>query len=224
LANESTPDRILSTALRLFNRFGADRVPVYKIAAEVGISPGNLTYHFPRKQDILYRLVDSLEAEAFEVLASTRNPGVVEMAEYLIRLFRLMWSYHFFFDSLNQLSATDAKIAESHRRIREIAQNGSIQRIEDAIASGDIPSVEPPSSPTILAENMWAVWVNRLGIERPGSEEHAAGELVVYDCCVHHLSLIQPYASKRYIARLHTTVKEMLGIQDDVERRTRLAS
>ena len=152
MANESTPDRILATALRLFNQFGVDRVPVYKIASEIGISPGNLTYHFPRKQDIIYQLIDNLEAEASEVLTSKRNPGTVELAEYLIRLFRLMWRYHFFFESLTYLTATDPKISVSHQRIRNVAQSGSIQRIEDAMASGDIPPIEAPTSPRILSE------------------------------------------------------------------------
>ncbi len=217
LANESTPERILSTALRLFNQFGVDRVPVYKIAAEIGISPGNLTYHFPRKQDIIYQLIDNLEAEASQVLKSKRNPGTVELAEYLIRLFRLMWRHHFFFESLTYLTATDEKISLSHERIRDVAQSGSVQRIQDAMAAGDIPPVEAPTTPKILAENMWAVWVNRLSITRHATESHDAGELVVYDCCVHHLSLIQPYATSRFISKLHGTIKEILRVDDETE-------
>lgn len=216
MANESTPERILSTALHLFNQFGVDRVPVYKIAAELGISPGNLTYHFPRKHDILYHLIDNLEAEASEVLASKRNPGSTELAQYLVSLFRLMWRYHFFFESLTYLTATDEKIAESHLRIRGRAQSLSIQRIEDAMASGDILDVLPPSSPKILAENMWAVWVNRLSLS-PRTDEPASGDLVVYDCCLHHLSLIQPYGSKRFITTLQGAIKDALNLGEQAD-------
>jgi AcrR family transcriptional regulator len=214
LSGERTPDLILSTALRLFNHFGVDRVAIYRIAADIGVSPGKVTHYFPRKLDILYRLTDNLEAEALEVLSATRNPDVVEMAEFLIRLFRLMWRYHFFFQSLRYLTATDPKIAKSHQRIRKVAQSASMQPIEDAVESRDIPAIEPPSSPKVLSDNMWAVWINRLGSWTPGSGRHADENLVVYDCCVHHLSFIQAYASRGYISRLHTTVKEMLGIQE----------
>ena len=221
MANESTPERILSTALHLFNQSGVDRVPVYKIAAEIGISPGNLTYHFPRKQDIIYNLIDNLEAESSDVHSTKRNPAALELANYLVRLFELMWRYHFFFESLTYLTATDKKIAESHFRIRDRAQNGSIQRIEDAMASGDILAVEAPSSPKILAENMWAVWINRLSLSPP-SDESNSGSLVVYDCCLHHLSLIQPYASKQFIARLHNAIKDALQIDSGAEALVRL--
>lgn len=224
MANETTPERILNTALRLFNQFGVDRVPVYKIAADIGISPGNLTYHFPRKQDIIYQLIDNLEAEASVVLTSKRNPGASELAEYLIRLFRLMWRYHFFFESLTYLTETDEKIAISHQRIRDVAQSGSVQRIQDAMTSGEIPPFEVPTSPTVLAENMWAVWINRLSITRPATDDHAAGELAVYDCCVHHISLIQPYATKRFISRLHATIKQILHVKDEMEGQTGLVS
>lgn len=209
---ESTPDRILTTSLRLFNRYGVDRVPVYKIAAELGISPGNLTYHFPRKQDILYRLIANLENEASGVLASLRNPSANQLAGYLVGVFRLMWRYHFFFELLTHLTATDPKIAESHNRIRTNAQNASIKRIEDALASGDILPVVLPSTPKILAENMWAVWVNRLGLTRAADEIDDSGDTVVYDCCLHHLSLIQPYASGKYIVTLQKAVETELKI------------
>ena len=124
------------------------------------------------------------------MLKSKRSLGPLEQAEYLISLFRLMWRYHFFFESPTYLSATDEKIALSRERIRNLAQSASVQRIHDAMMAGDIPTVEAPTTPKILAEHMWAVWGNRLSIARPGSHTHDAGELVIYDCCLHHISLI----------------------------------
>lgn len=213
MSGQSTPDRILATALRLFNQHGIDRVPIYKIASELSISPGNLTYHFARKQDILYALIDRLETEASEVLASPRNPGSQELAQYIVNLFSLMWRYHFFFESVTYFIATDPRIAESYRRIMTTAIAGSIQRIEDAIACGDIPPILAPNSPQILGENMWAVWVNRLGVVRSGFNESSDRPSAVYDCCVHHISLIEPYASQTYISRLHHAVRDILGLK-----------
>ncbi|MBB4641148.1 TetR/AcrR family transcriptional regulator [Rhizorhapis suberifaciens] len=217
MSGESTPERILSTALKLFNCNGVDRVPIYKIASDLGISPGNLTYHFARKQDILYSLIDRLEAEAAEVLASPRNPGSKELARYVVNLFSLMWRYHFFFESLTYFTATDARIAESYQRIMRTAIKGSIQRIEDAIACGDISPMIAPNSPRVLGENMWAVWVNRLGTVRSGFDEARGRAAAVYDCCIHHISLVQPYASQTYISRLHEAVREILDAEAKAE-------
>ena len=62
----TTKDRILESSLRLFNKEGADRVTVRSIASETGISHGNLTYHFPGKDEILYQLYLKL-ADEFNV-------------------------------------------------------------------------------------------------------------------------------------------------------------
>ncbi|WP_380804382.1 TetR/AcrR family transcriptional regulator [Sphingobium tyrosinilyticum] len=219
MSAESTPDRILATALRLFNSNGVDRVAIYKIASDLGISPGNLTYHFAKKQDIIYSLIDRLEIEAAEVLTTPRNPGAKHLAGYMVNLFSLMWRYHFFFESLTYFTATDPHLAESYRRIMHTAIGGSVQRIENAIACGDIEPMKAPNSPKILGENMWAVWVNRLGAARSSLDETSDGVAAIYDCCVHHISLIQPYASNSYVARLHEAVKDLLDVdQDSVAR------
>ena len=58
-------DEILQTAKTLFNRNSYDAVSMRDIARATGISVGNLTYHFPRKADILLSL-----------LSLSRNPGL----------------------------------------------------------------------------------------------------------------------------------------------------
>ena len=55
-----TKDKILSAALGLFNEYGLDAVTLRQIASEVGISQGNLNYHFPKKEDIVEALYQQL--------------------------------------------------------------------------------------------------------------------------------------------------------------------
>lgn len=55
---EDTRGRILTAAARLFEQQGYRSVSMRAIAAELGISVGNLTYHFPHKQDIATALAE----------------------------------------------------------------------------------------------------------------------------------------------------------------------
>ncbi|MEO8876132.1 MAG: helix-turn-helix domain-containing protein, partial [Polyangiaceae bacterium] len=50
-ADLSTKDRVLHMAVRMFNRQGTSAVTTNHIAAELGMSPGNLYYHYRNKED-----------------------------------------------------------------------------------------------------------------------------------------------------------------------------
>jgi len=69
----NTRERILGAALRLFNHEGLAAVSTHRIAAEVGISPGNLHYHFKSKRVIvawLFRRFEERLAPCIDAAAS----------------------------------------------------------------------------------------------------------------------------------------------------------
>ena len=68
----SKKEKILAKALALFNKKGVLEVTVRDIAKEVGISSGNLTYHFPTKNDILSTLMDSLLTNIEQALGKNK--------------------------------------------------------------------------------------------------------------------------------------------------------
>src|SRR6266536_2569583 len=63
-----TRDRILETALRLFNEEGAAKVPTNRIATELEMSPGNLYYHFRQKEQLVDRLLRRLTNRGIETV------------------------------------------------------------------------------------------------------------------------------------------------------------
>ena len=80
VAAPKTRDRILEAALRLFNDEGLPAVSTHRIAAELGISPGNLHYHFKTKRLIVVWLFRRFEDRLEPCLAAAskyfaRGPG-----------------------------------------------------------------------------------------------------------------------------------------------------
>src|SRR5215207_10909682 len=70
----STPGRIIEAAVQLFNAEGVHNVPMHRIAAEIGISPGNLAYHFRSKRDLLFAILPQLEAQLRAALPVPEGP------------------------------------------------------------------------------------------------------------------------------------------------------
>ena len=64
-----TRERIIDVALEMFNENGERAVTTNHIASRLGISPGNLYYHFRNKQAIIANLFDRYEQRVLEILA-----------------------------------------------------------------------------------------------------------------------------------------------------------
>ena len=108
-----TRERILATALALFNRAGEPNVTTADIADEMNISPGNLYYHFRNKDDIIGELYGALEASLRPLLAVP--PGTVPTIEdlwlFLHLLFEKMGEHRFFYRDLDEITSRNRKVA-----------------------------------------------------------------------------------------------------------------
>jgi AcrR family transcriptional regulator len=80
-------ENILARALEMFNEEGYVEVGMRQIARELDISPGNLTYHFKRKEDILFALLDD-----FSKQNSANYKQYLEGEADLLRFLQMMGS------------------------------------------------------------------------------------------------------------------------------------
>ncbi len=109
-----TAERILEVTLDLFNRFGEPNVSTTLISAELDISPGNLYYHYPAKDELINSLFDRYERALDELLASADGVENVEDAWLFVHmLFELIWKYRFLYRDLNDLLSKNRRL-ETH--------------------------------------------------------------------------------------------------------------
>ena len=103
-APRRTAERILEVTLDLFNRFGEPNVSTTLISAELGISPGNLYYHYPAKDELINSLFERYEKALSELLGAADGVRNVEDAWFFLHsLFEIIWEYRFLYRDLNDL-------------------------------------------------------------------------------------------------------------------------
>ncbi len=109
-----TAERILEVTLALFNRFGEPNVSTTLISAELDISPGNLYYHYPAKDELINALFDRYERALGELLGAADGVENVEDAWLFVHmLFELVWQYRFLYRDLNDLLSRNRRL-ETH--------------------------------------------------------------------------------------------------------------
>jgi len=66
-SRSKTKEKILATSLALFNHEGEAQVSAVDVASVIGISPGNLYYHYKGKDEIIAALFEDFDAEIRQV-------------------------------------------------------------------------------------------------------------------------------------------------------------
>ena len=104
-SRSKTKEKILKTALGLFNNEGESAVSAVDIASVIGISPGNLYYHYKGKDEIITQLFSDFEEEIRQVLSSPiREPLKLEDNwVYLYIIFEEIFDFRFFYKNQSEL-------------------------------------------------------------------------------------------------------------------------
>lgn len=155
-----TRDRILHISLALFNERGERTVTTNHIAAAMGISPGNLYYHFRNKTEIIKELMDTYQHETIAVLAlpTDRPLTANDKVQYFQALSQQLWKYRFLHRDIHHLMDSNADFKQMYPKFAgQIMQKGK-QIYQGFVDAGlmDINSSEIEA----LIINIWIVLTN----------------------------------------------------------------
>ncbi len=138
----------------MFNEFGEPSVATTSIAFEMGISPGNLYYHYHSKEAIVADIFAAYRREIETTLAAPeqRLPNAEDCWLFLHLVFEAIWKYRFIYRDINDLVSRYRVIEVQFRRIL----NHKIRVIEQILAGlvkgGQMRAA--PAEITTLAENI----------------------------------------------------------------------
>jgi AcrR family transcriptional regulator len=113
--------QILKTALALFNARGTAAVSTNHVAAELGISVGNLYWHFRDKEALVRALFENhiRQFDEMWVAPATEAEALDAAVTALRRSFAFAWDYRFFYRELATLTRADPELRKMHAAVRE---------------------------------------------------------------------------------------------------------
>ncbi len=195
-APRRTAERILEVTLELFNRFGEPNVSTTLISAELSISPGNLYYHYPAKDELINSLFDRYEAALTDLLRAADNVRNFEDAWLFFHmLFELIWQYRFLYRDLNDLLSKNRRL-ETHFQFVLKNKQLAVKAVLDGLSRAqamriDAREAEPVATSMVVVLTYWLSY-EYVRDPRKALEPESAGAALLRGAR-HVLSLLMPY-------------------------------
>jgi len=152
---------VLETAAEVFARRGYAAATVQDVADELGMLKGSIYYYIKSKEDLLFRVLDSVHDDVDAVLRQAIETPDLNPLERLIEYVRNQCTYNLrnlvrisvYYNDLDQLS--DERRKEILRR-RKVHEDYIVNLVVDGQREG---LIDDTRDPRLLAYNVFAVLI-----------------------------------------------------------------
>ncbi len=167
----NTKAKIIATAIDLFNIHGTKAISTNHIAKEMGISPGNLYYHFRSKNDIIRSISDNFSNElgsVFKIQLDTIADFSSNLTSLFNRFFKIQQSYQFLFLEGVHLTKQDSRLLDNYTNLRSLIKKGYHELLSNLVK---IKIMKRQSLNIIddLLDAQWIImwyWINHTILDR----------------------------------------------------------
>ena len=166
------------------------------ISSELGISPGNLYYHFPSKDQLVNHLYDDFEASMLTLLAAGGDVQDIEDAWFFLHtLFERVWNHRFLYRDLNHLLAGNRHLETRFHAVLE-RKTQAVREMLESLSAAQIMRIGPDDVHT-LATGMSVMVTYWLSYEYVRDPRHAmepeSASSAMGRGAQHVLGLLTPY-------------------------------
>lgn len=154
----STRIKIVESSILLFNKKGLANVRLQDIAEYNNISPGNLTYHFKTKKDLMDYIIYYMIRKLVEIEATQRE-SLKQMSLYNILRNNLvfLFNYRFFFRDILEIINLVPNAKSVFKDVNKINEKFSIEYINISIKNGYMKKEAFDGQYKTFAKNNWAI-------------------------------------------------------------------
>ena len=194
----SRKEKILETALKLFNEGNTQMATTNHIAKAMNISPGNLHYHYKNREDIirvLYKQMREKMSLPIEALPTT----IIELNEHQKDLLEILWEYRFFYKELLFLFSRDSELEKMYVEDNLNHRQRVIKTIESFIKNGELEllngqSIEFLADSVLMTTQFYFSYSKTLGKE---IDKNSVKETIDYVNGV-----FRPYLTKKALEKI----------------------
>ncbi|WP_055444827.1 TetR/AcrR family transcriptional regulator [Lacinutrix himadriensis] len=149
--------KIKTEAISLFNLHGISNVSMKKIADGLGISPGNLSYHYKTKADLLATIYKEMYAETLDyILPGNTYITLFHFEEMMLKFDNLQQRYAFFFNDIVHIIKTYPEIAKQYESSNLIRFKDARKLIDYYIETG---RMQPENEMIDYNKTIYTVWM-----------------------------------------------------------------
>lgn len=198
-----TRDKIIQASIALFNEQGERNVTTNHIAAHLGISPGNLYYHFRNKEDIILSIYEeyarNLLLDTFPTVSSDVKP-LDAIILYMDAVFQMLLKFRFFYSNLPVLLDKNPSLREKYVEVQHsIAER--VSQLLISLRSADIINFQDEELSDIVSilRIINTFWVSFYQTQNIDNE---INDSVFYQGVLKILVILRPYTTEAAMPEL----------------------
>ncbi|NQZ80042.1 MAG: TetR/AcrR family transcriptional regulator [Colwellia sp.] len=189
-----TRDKIIQASIALFNEQGERNVTTNHIAADLGISPGNLYYHFRNKEDIILSIYEEYARSLLLDTMPEVTPDVKPLDAiilYMDVVFHAMMKFRFFYSNLPVLLAKNPLLHDKYVEVQSVIST-RVSELLLSLKEADMMAFDEADLPDIvsilrLVNTFW------LSFYQTQNNDKDINDAVFYQGVLKILVIIHPY-------------------------------
>lgn len=154
---KKTQKKIVKTAIQLFNKNGVANVRVQDIAIASSISPGNLTYHYKTKRDLMeavLKYMKVIQKDMFPYQSVIEASSWIELVQTYLRFqIQFRFFYRDILEIANLIPESKAQYRKQIENVITFNRNG----IYLSVGKGYFIPEPHDGHYQVLATNSWAI-------------------------------------------------------------------
>lgn len=152
----NTKQKILEASVRLFNENGLDSVRLQQIAEEVGISVGNLAYHYKNKEAIVESVFEQVFEDFDQIFRNyLAQPNLTDFDNQINQFYNFFTNNHFYLSEFFKSTL----VAPPHNQQWQACTTKMLiqlrSRLQFLVMNGDLLPEKFSGHYEILVEQIW---------------------------------------------------------------------